>query len=143
MFALRKMSGSQTPAESETDVEMVVTVSLSALRFEESFLQGLENVSLPATFNVIYQEGIRGNHILFNEEDIARFSDRRLGSRTLENDRNAEQVEEIFYSILMSSSYSEMQEIISKQEFIMKRKIFQLYLRFVSQWSEYLKKSLN
>lgn len=119
-------------------------VSTAALKFEERFYEGLKEVRLPMAFDLIYQEGIRGNHILFRKEDLKSF-ERTLAidSRCLKVDRDEQNVEELFYRVLMAVSFSEMYAIVNSCEMKIRHKMYLLYLRFIKLWSDHLKKSLN
>ena len=118
-------------------------MNLDMQNLEDRFLDGLKEVSLPSTLNVIYQEGILGNHILFSREDVRRFENPRLDSRTLKPRKDLISAEEVLYQLMITASFDGMKSLVNKCDFATRKEVFVLYRRFIYLWSDHLKKSLH
>lgn len=99
---------------------------------------------LPPLWRVIYQEAIRGHHVLFDHIPQSSY-----GARTLTLGRPgaqsglSENILETIADIIKSSSITEMKEIINKLSRQEREVLFFIYQRAIRQWQNKLKSTLN
>ncbi len=130
------------PVENPVDVvEPLMILALSEI--EDQFLSSSPCGNLPPTWQVIYQEAIRGNHILFSKGDLAAFNE-NSDLTNLERDLDvASQVSELAYQVLTAPSFPAMTEIIDRGSFEIRHGLFKLYQRYIALWTSHLKISLH
>ncbi|MEZ4742838.1 MAG: hypothetical protein R3B45_10390 [Bdellovibrionota bacterium] len=114
----------------------------SLQNLEKKLLNSSKLVQLPPTWQVIYEEAIRGNHILFSRIDSQVFKEESFQCWNLSSSELSK-IEEIIFKVLSASTFSEMVEIISAHESRVRYSLFLVYQRIISLWSQYLKKSLH
>jgi len=110
---------------------------------EERFLKSNPASELPPTWQVIYQEGIRGNHILFSPADLERFALIPANHLDFKDSADSLDTEEAAFRVMTAASYEEMSETIAAEEFEVRMQIFHIYQRLISVWSTYLKTNLH
>ena len=110
---------------------------------ETRFLNSNPAAQLPPTWQVIYQEAIRGNHILFSPEDLRKFDVISVRSIDQLDSEEALKIEEAAFRVMTASNYEEMSETIAGADFEIRLQIFQVYKRLISVWSSYLKTNLH
>lgn len=88
-------------------------------------------MNLPPLWNVLYDEALRGNHLLFEgmEREEAGSPDEDLGA--------------IIVDLVSLNELSEMVEYINELSFEQKRNLFALYLRSVHEWSFEVRMAAN
>lgn len=114
----------------------------SLVHFEDRFLSNFSGIHLPPTWNVIYQEGIRANHVLFNENDLPRFeAESKEDYSCLKS--NSNDFEDIAIQLMTSPSLTSMQEVIAQCDYPTRRSLFLFYKRLIAFWTITLKKNLH
>lgn len=110
---------------------------------EKRFLSSNIAAELPPTWQVIYNEGIRGNHILFAENDIQLFQNQVTDLSDEANQPAESEVVDIAFRVMVASSFEEMYEVISSASLEIRMQLFVVYQRLLIVWSEYLKVNLH
>ena len=99
---------------------------------------------LPPLWRIIYQEAVRGNHVLFENVPEARYASRTITigrpgvSKSISKD-----LSKTVTKIFKSSSITEMKQIINKLNRQEKDVLFLMYERAIVSWKKQLKASLN
>jgi hypothetical protein len=99
--------------------------------------------ALPPLWEVVYQEGIRGNHFLFAQNDLRAFEDALCGQAIIGEGFGTRGVEELVIPILESANLQEIRKILSTLTFEQKLDLFVLYKRALEFWGFHLKTVLN
>ena len=99
--------------------------------------------ALPPLWEVVYQEGIRGNHFLFTQDDLRAFEDALCGQALIGEGFGSRGVEELVIPILESANLQEIRKILSSLTFDQKLDLFVLYKRALEFWGFHLKTVLN
>jgi hypothetical protein len=110
---------------------------------EEQFLSSNPSLGLPPTWQVIYQEGIRGNHILFSKNDVSSFRENSDLLDLSQATENCEAIAEAAYEVMTAASFPAMTEIIDKCELEIRHGLFRVYQRCIRLWSQHLKISMH
>jgi hypothetical protein len=111
--------------------------------FEDQFLSSSPEAALPPTWQVIYNEGIRGNHILFSKDDVTRFrGESDLTDQVPELDIG-EPVSDAAFEVFTASGFPEMAEIIDRCDLEVRRGLFRIYQRCITMWTHHLKTTLH
>ncbi len=95
---------------------------------------------LPPLWQVIYSEGIRGNHLLFDKLEVEAFD--RTRQLTLTHRMTADgdttpsetHLEDVVLQLTCCADLSSMIKVVSAQNFETKANLFQLYLRTLDLW---------
>ncbi|SME91637.1 hypothetical protein [Pseudobacteriovorax antillogorgiicola] len=99
---------------------------------------------LPPLWRVIYQEAVRGHHVLFDHVPHGRYASRTLTiSRPGIKTGVSENLQKAVSEILKASSITDMKKIIrglNRQE---RDILFHMYERAIRRWQDQLKSSLN
>ena len=110
------------------------------IQTESLFLDVYKTNHLSPLFDVIYQEGVRGNHILFNPDDLQKWSVLRM---KLPSAEAKERASEEFRSLFLKSTYREMCDVIDDLSAESRYWFFRLYLRLIESLRLDVKSSLN
>ena len=98
---------------------------------------------LPPLWQVIYQEGIRGNHLIFSLNDIQKFeSNKELKSMSIA-DLYDDHLEESILRLLCCTDVSGLIQTIESHSDAQKAKLYFLYLHALRVSRKYHKDSLN
>jgi hypothetical protein len=129
------------PADPAFGVEKV---SRTSSPFLENFIQNsYPDTNLPPLWQIIYQEAVRGHHILFNRLDVERY-DRELSP--LPSNFNLdipEEVELIVLHLVECPDLQSMVRVIDRQPDRLRKCLYQLYQRVIWMWCHYVKNQLN
>ena len=115
---------------------MILALSI----IEEQFLSSNPSLGLPPAWQVIYQEGIRGNHILFSKDDVQAFRDSAVLNDSIEE---SDALADVAYEVMTAASFSAMTEIIDRCALGVRLSLFRIYQRCISLWSQHLKVSMH
>jgi len=111
----------------------------------ENFIQ--ENyypeVNLPPLWQVIYQEAIRGHHILFQRADVERFEAAEGVSEPWLDSAFTEELEGLVVDLAGSADLQEMVHIIDDLPEATRRNLYYMYRRVLWMWRCYVKDQLN
>lgn len=111
----------------------------------ESFLvSNYHDVNLPPLWQVIYQEAIRGHHLLFRKQDVELFSNesQTAHSYTL-GESWSDAIEPVVMDILSASELQTMINRIDSLELNLRRQLFRFYKYVLWIWSHYVKTQMN
>lgn len=109
----------------------------------EGFFQTLYPASnLPPLWEVIYQEAVRGHHLLFRREDVEQF-DAIIEQEAVYDDMLTDEIEMIVLKVMACSELNEMVKLIDSQAHASRRALFAFYKRSLWLWSNYMKAQLN
>lgn len=111
----------------------------------ESSIQSLYQFPqfLNPTWRVIYQEAVRGHHIIFDSAAHHPSPQLTLERGRVDNPKNAHTVEETFMSMLLSSDMNEIRRIAQSLSAVNYQFLYHIYLRTIQSWSWELRASLN
>lgn len=112
----------------------------------EGFLQDQLNQSkLPPLWQLIYNEGIRGNHILFKKGDIGKFDEQEASydGSSLEESNAMDHFQKTIVAIVSKPELSGMSAVIESLSDDFKIAVFIYYKRMLKAWGAYLKISLH
>lgn len=84
---------------------------------------------LTPLWSMLYNEGIRGNHILFSKNDLKTFKEEKLDQNELKKLSESEKFEDTMYQILCCPDYRSMTKVIDSQEKQAKHLIYTFYMR--------------
>jgi hypothetical protein len=119
----------------KTDLKELIT---------ENFIQeSYSNSILPPLWQVIYQEGMRDNHLLFAKKDLikfqseARFADYEISPKQLED------VQVISMKLAECADLNSMISIIDEQGPEMRLKLYVLYIRLLKILQGFIKSKLH
>lgn len=115
--------------------------------FLENFIQSnyADNlgVNLPPLWQVIYQEAIRGHHLLFSPADVQRF-DRDAETTDAGIDTEfTEELELVALRLVECSELQAMVNVIDAMELTSRRNLYFMYRRVLWMWRNYVKEQLN
>ena len=122
-------------------IEIVLNVCGTTAEMESLLLDNPSG--LPPIWDVLYYEGIRGNHILFSQSDVKMFeaSGKHQGSK--ETMWSPATLSDVVYDLLSQGSVSDMKIFISLQPKSIRAAVYRLYSRWLEAWGLELKKSLS
>ncbi len=105
----------------------------------------MANSKLPPLWQLIYNEGIRGNHLLFKAVDANKFDDQEpdYDGAELEDESKMERFQKIIVSIISKSDLADMSQIIESLSDDFKIAVYVYYKRMLKAWGAYLKLSLH
>ncbi len=110
----------------------------------DRFYEEKVGAQLPPVWQIIYNEGIRSNHILFDQEDIERFESEELVYQSGELSKSDRKLlEDVIVKVAQADSLAQMRGLIAQLEFYSRAKIFNFYKHLLDIWSYWLKRSLN
>ena len=107
---------------------------------EGVFLQIYTTDFLNPTFDILYQESMRGNHILFDHEKVVQWSNLSMGHPTR---KQVALVESCFIEILGKVAVKDMKRVIDSQTDDVKYWLFRLYLTYLSSLKAEIKSLSN
>lgn len=101
------------------------------------------DMNIPPLWQVIYQEAIRGNHLLFDKAECEIFENERLSFRMSWNELVNEEIEDIITHLAGCADLREMMDIIDGQSLENRKTLYFLYIELLVIWKHYLKDQLN
>lgn len=110
----------------------------------ESFIQqNYPGVALPPLWQVIYQEAIRGHHLLFRRIDVERFDAQSSEEPAWGDHEISDELEMIVLRLVGSPDLQAMVRIIDNTPETQRKNLYQLYRRVLWMWRNYIKDQLN
>lgn len=104
--------------------------------------QVLETATLPLVLEIIFREGVRGNHILFEHDDVDGFSQlERSGHEPLTLPQWS--LEEIGMRLLSQPDLSGMRRMIGELARPQRQQLYRVYCGLLSSWQSHVKTQLN
>jgi hypothetical protein len=107
---------------------------------ESMFMSIYKTNHLSPTFDVIYQEAVRGNHILFRPSDVSNWSS--LGKKLPSTDI-LDEVSEVFSELFRKASFREMCDSIDRLSESARYWLFRLYMNFIESLKIEVRASFN
>ena len=100
-------------------------------------------LNLPPLWQVIYQEAVRGHHLLFRKVDIDRFDRAINGIDVWINETLSDSLEEVAVTIVACNELQDMINIIDALAEAERRNLYIFYRRILWMWQNYAKNQLN
>lgn len=110
---------------------------------ESFFVSNYHDSNLPPLWQVIYQEAIRGHHLLFRKQDVELFSNDRPNHNKEVDDSWSDDIEPVILDLLHASDLQEMIDCIDDLQLVQRRQLFRLYKHALWIWSHYVKSQMN
>lgn len=111
---------------------------------ESFFVSNYHDANLPPLWQVIYQEAVRGHHLLFCKQDVELFSSETQTHKSQSVDDSwSEALEPVVLDILSASDLQTMVKRIDSLELSLRRQLFALYKYVLWIWSQYVKTQMN
>ena len=114
----------------------------SSSLFESLIQQNYSETELPPLWQVIYQEAIRGHHLLFKRTDVELFETILMNAHTADYSV-FESLEEIVVNLVSSNDLNTMIQIIDELPITQRHSLFLFYQRALWIWKNYSKDQLN
>jgi hypothetical protein len=117
----------------------------SQLLPEGMIQDSLSNSKLPPLWQLIYNEGILGNHLLFKNSDVVLFDEQEpaYDGSSLEEEKTMEAFQKTIVSIISKSDLADMSQIIESLSEELKVAVYVYYKRMLKAWGAYLRISLH
>lgn len=109
---------------------------------ETSIGFGYDEEFLPPLWQVIYQEGQRGNHIIFSTDDQLYFEANEAPTHSFSEEVQAE-IAEASVSILEAADLDSIKKIVGKLPQKEKHAIFVIYKKMLQSLATYIKSNLH
>lgn len=106
----------------------------------DSYFSNDQAPELPLLWQVLYQESMRSNHLLFSKEEVESF-DFSAHERIDESEKQL--LENTASQLLRASDLGSMKRTLAECTPRMKRNLFVIYQSFLASWGKFLKESLN
>jgi hypothetical protein len=111
--------------------------------YENLFESTVPPLPLPMVWKVIYSEAIRGNHILFDKEDLSKIEAFYHSSEFKLKAENNAPMAKFAVKFFSSSDFQEMRKLIKALPIDQKVVALILYRRSISVWQDWLKRNLH
>jgi hypothetical protein len=120
----------------------VLLMRPSSSLLESLIQQNYSETELPPLWQVIYQEAIRGHHLLFKRADVDLFETIQMNAHTADYGV-FESLEEIVVDLVSSNDLNTMIQIIDALPITQRHSLFLFYQRALWIWKNYSKDQLN
>jgi len=98
-----------------------------------------ENMRLPWVWQLIYQEALRANHLLFDSAELAQFDDTKSGETPINHDVICDKV----MDLAKCTSLREIRTQIDQLSLHDKQGLIALYRHWLRTWQQFVTASLN
>jgi hypothetical protein len=115
----------------------------NAAMYENLFETTVPPLPLPMVWKVIYSEAIRGNHILFDQEDLSEIETFYHSADFKIKAENNGPMAKFAVKFFSSSDFQEMRRLIKALPIDQKVVALILYRRSISVWQDWLKRNLH
>lgn len=115
----------------------------NASMYENFFESNVPPLPLPMVWRVVYNEAIRGNHILFDAEDLKEIEEYFHSPNFKLRPENNTPMAKFAVRFFGSSDFREMKALIKSLNLEQKAVALILYRRSISVWSDWLKRNLH
>ncbi len=103
----------------------------------------MHSARLPQHLEVIFHEGVRGNHLLFSEEDASESHMASTLALEARHSDHCKRVEEVGVQLFTQSDLSNMRNLIRELATDDRKRLFRIYQRMIASWQSHIKSSLN
>jgi hypothetical protein len=110
---------------------------------ESFFVSNYHDSNLPPLWQVIYQEAIRGHHLLFRKQDVELFASETRTCTTTIDDSWSDALEPVIMDLLHATELRTMVDTIDALELTQRRNLFRLYKHVLWIWTHYVKTQMN
>ena len=125
------------------DLDALKQVPLKDSIRENYFETAYPPLPVPHIWRVVYQEAMRGQHILWDRDDLVMI-EAELGSTDLSvTEADKHFMSRFMVKFLTSSDFSELKHLLKSLPTKRKAFAFILYTRSLNVWKEWLKRNLN
>ena len=100
-------------------------------------------MNIPPLWQVIFQEAIRGNHLLFDKKECEQFEIERMTFSASWDDLIDEEIEEIITHLAGCADLREMMDIIDGHSLETRKTLYFLYVELLVIWKQALRSQLN
>jgi hypothetical protein len=114
-----------------------------AQMYENFFESNVPPLPLPMIWRVVYNEAIRGNHILFDADDIKAIEDYYHSPSFKLSSDNSGAMARFAVKFFGSSDFGEMKSLFKSLTLEQKAVALILYRRSISVWKDWLKRNLH
>jgi hypothetical protein len=115
--------------------------------FENYFEVNYPPLPLPMIWRVVYHEAVRGNHILWDQQDIesvnSMVESAKPGSSFSMDDSDKKAITKFMASFFSTSDFRDLQGMIKSLPANHKAVAFILYNRAITVWKRWLKTNLH
>lgn len=115
----------------------------NAAMYENLFESTVPPLPLPLVWKVIYSEAIRGNHILFDANDLKDIESFYHSKEFKLKEENNGPMAKFAVKFFSSSDFQEMRRLIKELPIEQKVVALILYRRSISVWQDWLKRNLH
>ena len=122
---------------------MTVVAREKASIFENFFEQDYAPLPLPMVWRVVYYEAIRGNHILWDKNDLEAVAKFYNEPNVKLNAADQIAMTKFGSKFFQSADFGEMKNMVQALPAHHKAIAFLLYRRAINSWQAWLKKNLN
>jgi len=106
----------------------------------DSYYANDQAPQLPLLWQILFQEGVRKNHILFSKEEVESFD---FSSKEMITEDEKEILESAASQLLQAPDFRTMKNTIAECSPRIKRNLFVIYQSFLESWGNFMKNSLN
>ncbi len=114
-----------------------------SLALENLMEQNYPGMNLPPLWQVIYQESMRGNHLLFQKNDVERYDQATSDHEAWLTEDLASNMEVVALKIIACSELAHMVKIIDSLEDKTRFNLYVMYRRVIWMWRNYIKNKMN
>lgn len=115
----------------------------NAAIYENFFESDIPPLPLPMVWRVVYNEAIRGNHILFDAVDLHAIEDFYRSPGFKISSGNGSSMVKFAVDFFGSSDFPAIKNMVKTLSLEQKVIAFVLYRRSINAWQEWLKQNLN
>ena len=115
----------------------------NAAIYENFFETDIQPLPLPMVWRVVYNEAIRGNHILFDGPDLKAIENFYRSPGFKIGVENSETMLKFAVEFFGSSDFRAIKDMLKTLTLEQKVIAFVLYRRSISAWQDWLKKNLH
>lgn len=117
---------------------------MSSTPFLENFIhQNYPGVGLPPLWEVIYQEAIRGHHLLFRKDEVEKFDSELCGTDAGFDQAFSDEIEGIVVAVVEAADLQGMIDVIDSLREETRKNLYFMYRRVLWMWRNYVKEQLN
>jgi hypothetical protein len=120
-----------------------MSAQVNASIYENFFDSNIPPLPLPMVWRVVYHEAVRGNHILFDAEDMTAIEDYYHSKDFKLREENNAPMAKFAVKFFSSTDFREMRAMIKALPIDQKVVALILYKRSMSVWREWLKRNLH
>lgn len=110
---------------------------------ENYFESNYPPLPLPMIWRVIYHEAVRGNHILWDSDDLAAIDQMHVSADMKMSDADRSAVTSFMVRFISGTDFRQLSNMIKELTMDQKAVAFILYRRAIHTWQRWLKTNLH